>query len=167
MDSELLQQAVAHIRAGRPADARRLLAKLLDGDPHNEAAWFWLVETMPTRDQRIEVLHQCLRFNPQSRQARLGLEKLTSQQTPPATTSAPAPTASGCLTARPTCPRGRRHPFEDENHPRTAAYATASRAGPEALPARRRSVCHVRANPRASPTRRARRRPFRKSQIPS
>jgi hypothetical protein len=69
----LLQRAIALAQAGKVEDAHALLHKITGEDPTQELAWLWLVQTEPDHQQRIQILEECLRHNPQSEYARKGL----------------------------------------------------------------------------------------------
>jgi len=84
MTLDRLSEAIALIKAGRQDNARPILLQILKEDPRNETAWLWLVQTLPTDEQRIAALEQCLKFIPNSQRARLGLENLRARKTPPA-----------------------------------------------------------------------------------
>lgn len=77
--NSLVSQAAALIRAGHSAEARQILLHVLKDEPQNESAWLWLVQSLPNDAQRIAALEQCLRLNPGSEKARLGLAHLRSQ----------------------------------------------------------------------------------------
>ncbi|MGB7540283.1 MAG: hypothetical protein WBM17_17205 [Anaerolineales bacterium] len=69
----LLQRAIALAQSGKVEDAHALLHKITGEDPKQELAWLWLVQTEPDHQQRIQILEECLRHNPQSEYARKGL----------------------------------------------------------------------------------------------
>jgi hypothetical protein len=69
----LLQRAIALAQSGKVEDAHALLHKITGEDPTQELAWLWLVQTEPDHQQRIQILEECLRHNPQSEYARKGL----------------------------------------------------------------------------------------------
>lgn len=69
----LLQKAIALAQSGKVEDAHALLHRITAEDPTQELAWLWLVQTEPDHQQRIQILEECLRHNPQSEYARKGL----------------------------------------------------------------------------------------------
>lgn len=79
MTSERLKQAVALTRQGEKDEARVILAEMIQEDVHNEMAWLWYADTMPTVDAKAEALRECLYHNPSSENARRGLERLGAQ----------------------------------------------------------------------------------------
>jgi hypothetical protein len=79
MLSEKLREAITLIRAGDKLAARKLLVEILEGDPTNETAWLWFVDTLNGNKEKIIALEGLLKINPNSQAARLGLERLTGQ----------------------------------------------------------------------------------------
>jgi len=51
---DLLKQGIAALKAGHKAEARSLLAKVVEQDERNEAAWLWLSGAVET-DERYRV----------------------------------------------------------------------------------------------------------------
>jgi hypothetical protein len=76
MTSERLKEAVALARQGEKDQARHILAEIIRDDIHNEMAWLWYADTMPTADAKVQALRECLYHNPNSEPARRGLERL-------------------------------------------------------------------------------------------
>jgi len=93
---ERFNQAIQLIKSGEVERARPILLEILKADPHNEAAWLWLVQSLPTPAQRIAALEQCLKHNPDSQRAKWGLAQLRPRQASPA--------AKPPLTPRPYVP---------------------------------------------------------------
>lgn len=75
-----LKDAIALIKVGEPESARKILIQILRENPHNETAWIWMAETMTDLNQRIAVLEQCLKNNPQSELARRALAAIHQRQ---------------------------------------------------------------------------------------
>jgi len=73
MNSNDLQQAIVFLKAGKKAEAQRLLQIVIRSNPHNETAWLWYVDTLSTDAERTQALTWCLKFNPNSDAARKGL----------------------------------------------------------------------------------------------
>lgn len=71
-----LNEAVQLIRQGRKDEARRILESILKANPQDVQAWFWLVETCSTPEQRIKTLEVCLKLNPGNPQALRALRAL-------------------------------------------------------------------------------------------
>jgi hypothetical protein len=82
MTSERLKEAVALARQGDKDRARHILAEIIRDDVHNEMAWLWYADTMPTADAKVQALRECLYHNPDSEPARRGLERLGARLGP-------------------------------------------------------------------------------------
>jgi hypothetical protein len=78
-EMELLQNAVLLAQEGHREEARILLEKILQANPHLEMAWLWLVETVDKPALRVSILRECLRHNPDSKFAKDGLALLASE----------------------------------------------------------------------------------------
>jgi hypothetical protein len=78
-EMELLQNAVTLAQEGHREEARVLLEKIVEADPHFEMAWLWLVETVEKPALRVSILRECLRLNPGSKMAKEGLALLTHE----------------------------------------------------------------------------------------
>jgi hypothetical protein len=72
----LLQQGIEALKAGRKAEARKLLAQVVQQDQRNETAWLWLSGAVDTDEQRRYCLENVLKVNPANVMARRGLERL-------------------------------------------------------------------------------------------
>jgi hypothetical protein len=83
-----LNQAITAARAGRKAEARRLLETVLDADERNEQAWLWLSGVVESEEERIICLENVLVINPDNQVARKGLAALRATATSP---SSPLP----------------------------------------------------------------------------
>ncbi len=84
--SVTLQDAINAIQAGDLASGKGLLARLLQQDPDNEAAWIWMSGTVEDIDQRRYCLEKALAINPGNAMAQAGLLRLGFQPpnaTPP------------------------------------------------------------------------------------
>jgi hypothetical protein len=85
VDDDLLNQGIAALKAGRRGDARTLLARLLQRDGQNEAAWLWLSGAVDTDEERRRCLERVLEINPHNHLAKRGLEALSGgAASPPA-----------------------------------------------------------------------------------
>lgn len=85
-----LQEAIDAIQAGDITGGKSLLAKLLQQDPGNEAAWIWMSGTVEDIDQRRYCLEKVLEINPENATAKAGLARLGFQ---PPTATPPTPLA--------------------------------------------------------------------------
>ncbi len=90
-----LNEAVQLIRQGRKDEARRILEPVLKANPQDIQAWFWLVETCSTNEQRIKILEVCLKLNPGNPQALRALRALQARpgSPPPVPSQASQPPA--------------------------------------------------------------------------
>jgi len=78
-NTSLLDQAVTQIQSGDLQTGRRLLARLLQQEPHNVDAWLWLSTAVDDLDQRVECLRRVLAISPDNKLAWQRLATLTSQ----------------------------------------------------------------------------------------
>jgi ELWxxDGT repeat protein len=96
MPPDAFQEAVQLIKSGQNQRGQQLLIQYLQTNPQHEAAWMWLVQTLPSDSERVKTLEACLKFNPDSQVARQALEhfrKLAAVSAPaqePPTAVAPA-----------------------------------------------------------------------------
>jgi hypothetical protein len=74
--NDTLAEAIAAARAGRRAEARRLLTQILAHDPKNEKALLWLSGVLDNREAQIRCLRRVLAVNPDNQMARVGLARL-------------------------------------------------------------------------------------------
>ncbi len=74
-----LQDAINLIQVGDLARGKALLAKVLQQDPNNEAAWIWMSGTVEDVDQRRYCLEKALEINPANAAAQAGLLRLGFQ----------------------------------------------------------------------------------------
>jgi hypothetical protein len=78
-ENELLYQAVIAIRAGNKELGRYILIQLVEKEPINELAWFWLATCVVTNDEKRSCLKKVLEINPENQNARKILDMLTTQ----------------------------------------------------------------------------------------
>jgi tRNA 2-thiouridine synthesizing protein A len=64
MPDNNLDQAVALSRSGRKLEARKILNDILRSNLHNETAWLWFADTFTENNNRIRVMEECIRHNP-------------------------------------------------------------------------------------------------------
>lgn len=64
MSEQLLKQAMALSQAGRRQEACELLVQVIAADVHNEMAWLWYAHALPTEEEHIKALEECLYHNP-------------------------------------------------------------------------------------------------------
>lgn len=70
------ENAIEFIKQGRLLEAQKLLKPLIAADYHNLPAWFLLIETYPTYQQKINALEICLEQNPDDEKVKQILDKL-------------------------------------------------------------------------------------------
>lgn len=127
-EQDQLERAITAIRRGESAQGRQILVSLLKANPKNELAWLWLVRAMPTDDQRINALEQCLKVNPNSDTARRALEQLRSKRT----VGAMPDSASRPITPEPLPGRPKSTPLPAvQNTPLSDRLAQIEKAGGE------------------------------------
>jgi hypothetical protein len=71
-----LNRAIALNKSGWKMDARQILERIVKDDPKNDKAWMWLADTYPENTNRIIVLEEWLRNNPDNSTAQKGLAAL-------------------------------------------------------------------------------------------
>ncbi len=72
----LLQQGIAHAKAGRREQAREALIQVTELDERNESAWLWLSGVVDTDDDKAIALENVLAINPHNEWAKRGLRAL-------------------------------------------------------------------------------------------
>lgn len=76
MTQEELTQASELIEAGDKAAAMKMLAPIVEAEPHNMQGWALLAKACTTKPQRIAVLEECLKHNPGNARVETALDKL-------------------------------------------------------------------------------------------
>ncbi|GAB4424512.1 MAG: hypothetical protein Kow0031_03560 [Anaerolineae bacterium] len=74
--SNQLIQAINQIRAGNPDEGKRLLKEVLQSDPKNEEAWFWLAGLADNDRDREACIKRVLLINPHNKSARRRMDEL-------------------------------------------------------------------------------------------
>ncbi|HEY1012177.1 MAG TPA: hypothetical protein VGE07_05675, partial [Herpetosiphonaceae bacterium] len=77
--ADLIQAAVALLRAQRRLEARQLLEQALAREPLNDAVWLWLSGTTEDPVEQSQLLRRALACNPDNQLARRGLATLEDQ----------------------------------------------------------------------------------------
>ncbi|MBN1888035.1 MAG: tetratricopeptide repeat protein [Thermoflexales bacterium] len=80
----LFHQAMALIKSGQKAQARRLLVQLTLEQPDHELAWLWLSDLLEQPEQRRYCLQRVLQANPDNQLAQHGLGVMNRQAQPSA-----------------------------------------------------------------------------------
>jgi chromosome segregation ATPase len=65
----LLKKAIELSRAGDRRPATEILGHVISTNPRNELAWLWYAYNLEKNSDRIRVLEECLRHNPNCREA--------------------------------------------------------------------------------------------------
>jgi WD40 repeat protein len=65
MDNETLKRAIDLSKRGMKQEARTVLQELVQREPENGQAWLWLADSMTTLPDRLEILQEALRHNPE------------------------------------------------------------------------------------------------------
>jgi hypothetical protein len=107
MDAQTRKDIAQHLKLGKKAEARGLLADLLRHYPHDEEAWLAMAGLVENPAQKRECLSRVLAINPKNKSARQSLARLDSGEPEPE----PAGPGSGLKRRqRPAGGRGRRAP---------------------------------------------------------
>lgn len=80
----MLEQAVAHIKAGEIEKARRLLIEVLKQNPKEENAWLWMTKCVTEPQQQRYCFEQILKIDPGNQYAIRALGHLTQPVSAPA-----------------------------------------------------------------------------------
>lgn len=70
---------IAAARAGKRAEARELLLRVVDADENNVRAWLWLSDLVTTLEDREVCLQNVLTLDPQNEAAQLGLARVRAE----------------------------------------------------------------------------------------
>jgi hypothetical protein len=74
-----LQQSIELVKVGKKSEARQALIEIVREAPNNVTAWFWLVEAIESDAQRVKVLEECLKHNPEREEVSQALEKFRAR----------------------------------------------------------------------------------------
>ena len=78
--SERLNQAIEYIRSGEKEIAREIILEIIQDDPAYEKAWIWLVETVPDRANKVDILKTRLEQYPETSPfSRIALDKIAPE----------------------------------------------------------------------------------------
>jgi hypothetical protein len=75
-----LNTAVTLIRTGQKEEAQAILKEIIRTDSHNIPAWFWMVETLETNEDKLKVLEVCRKLNPEDSKVQKAYEMLKEVQ---------------------------------------------------------------------------------------
>ena len=79
MSDELLNRCIDLIRSGEREEASRILARIVQEDPQNDAAWAWLSACFDEKERKLYCLDRAITINPQNLIALDGLAKITPE----------------------------------------------------------------------------------------
>ncbi len=77
-----LQAGITAAREGRRAEARALLHQALQVNPRSEQGWLWMSAVVETDAERRICLERVLAINPHNQTARVGLDRLKTEERP-------------------------------------------------------------------------------------
>jgi hypothetical protein len=77
-----LAQAIEAIKAGDKTTGQRLLREVLQTDPANESAWFWMTRTVDSDQKRLRCLEKVLEINPANEPAQRGIATIQKRMKP-------------------------------------------------------------------------------------
>lgn len=124
---DLLQSAIVAIQKGDKSRAVRLLGKLLEQQPRNAEAWYWLSKTQEDLTRKRECLVRALRFQPDHVRARAEFEALEGRRIASQSSTQPArvlPSAA-LPEARPLSERATPSPVPSIARPKPVARQAA------------------------------------------
>ena len=64
--SDQLKQAIIYIKAGEMEIAKEIIMEIIQNDPEYEKAWIWLVETVPDKREKADILKTRIKQFPHS-----------------------------------------------------------------------------------------------------
>lgn len=77
---ELLRQGVDAARAGRRKEAREIMIRVVESEPHNEMAWMWLTGLVDDLEDKIIACENVLTINPANEKVKTYLGTLLQQR---------------------------------------------------------------------------------------
>lgn len=72
----MVRAGIEAYRAGKQAEARKLLEKAIELDDYNEQAWMWLSAVVETEEEKRTCLENVVVINPDNEEAKRGLKML-------------------------------------------------------------------------------------------
>jgi hypothetical protein len=75
-----LNTAVTLIRTGQREEAQAILKEIIRTDAHNIPAWFWMVETLETNEDKLKVMEVCRKLNPDDSKVQKAYDMLKEVQ---------------------------------------------------------------------------------------
>lgn len=83
MAKDRLCRGIDLAKAGKNAEAKNILAQVVQDDPQSTTGWFWLAKVVETREQQKYCLEKTLRLDPQNKAARQALAQTRSKTARP------------------------------------------------------------------------------------
>lgn len=78
--SQRLQEAINYIKSGETEIAREIILEIIQDEPSYEKAWIWLVETVPDRENKVDILKTRLEEYPdESPLCRIALDRIAPE----------------------------------------------------------------------------------------
>ena len=105
MANRQLKQAISAYKSGEKQKAQKLLAHLVQAQPNNEEAWFWLAACIADPAQRQYCLKRVLKINPNNVQAKRALKKSEELQASQQAVTQPTKKASSVTFFAANCPK--------------------------------------------------------------
>jgi hypothetical protein len=117
---DILQQAKAYLKAGRPQAALPLLLRFVRLNPNSEQGWILLGSTVSDPQQQADCFIRALQINPGNKQAQEALNRLVAPGLPSAPPTPPTPPPSSPSSpASPALPPIKTSVFTSEINPVT------------------------------------------------
>ena len=79
-ESPLLQEAIRKAKAGQRSQARILFRSIVEAEPENHIAWYWLARLSDDVDEQVATLERVLALKPHLSQVRARLDRLRQRQ---------------------------------------------------------------------------------------
>ncbi|MFP4322382.1 MAG: tetratricopeptide repeat protein [Anaerolineales bacterium] len=74
-----LQMGITAAKQGNKEGARVILRQVIQADPQNDRAWYWLAYLADTNAQRRQFLQSALKANPNNQNAQKALTKMATR----------------------------------------------------------------------------------------
>lgn len=92
-----IQDAISVINAGDKTTGRQILSKIIEDDPYNEDAWFWMSRAAENDKRRRECLEYVLAINPYNRAVQQELTDLRINSKEELTKETDTPKGAGAV----------------------------------------------------------------------
>jgi hypothetical protein len=128
----MVNEGIAALKAGRKAEARKLLQKAVDLDETNEQGWLWLSACVDSLEDQQLCLENVLALNPGNAKAKRGLEEINKQLQRRSSSFTPAPPPASQPSSGGYTSSGSVSPFGDEDFFNFPASSTPAAPPPPA-----------------------------------